>query len=101
MKGCSNICSNTQSGNHVPKLRYRRICQHSFDIILCHSNGGGKYSGKSTNNGHQHHWSSQTAMFTASLKEWEHADDHIDTCGDHGCCMDHCRYWCWTFHGIW
>ena len=46
VEGCCDIAANPEGGDHEAKLRDGGIGQDAFDIILRHSNRGGKNRGE-------------------------------------------------------
>ena len=83
-----------QRRNHESKLRYGRIGQHLFDIILRHGDSCSKKRRERTDESHHGHG------VCIQAKQWENADGHVNPCRDHRGGMDHGADRSRTFHGI-
>ena len=79
---------------HVAKLRTRRIGDHSFDVVLRQTDGGGEQGRHRADDGH--HVPGERRVFEHRRKQ----ADHIDARRHHGGGVDQGRHRRGTFHGV-
>src|SRR6266571_4463801 len=85
-----------QTHKHVAQLANGREGQHTFEVILDKSDGGGEKGRDATNPGHD-----PESSRISGGKEWKGTRHHIDTCRNHGGRMDECAHGRGTFHSRW
>ena len=86
------VGSDTKTEHHVAELGNGRVGQNTFDIVLrngysgCHERGEGADKGYDV----QRVWSQKD----------KDTSNKVDTCGNHGGCMDKGGNGCRAFHGV-
>ncbi|MNH14648.1 hypothetical protein D3C79_742440 [compost metagenome] len=87
-------CLHAQRQEHVANLAHGGIGKYAFDVGL-HQRGKARQQQRNATND-----TDQIQHFRRHQEQAMHTGNQVDTCGNHGCRVDQCRYRGWTRHRI-